>query len=108
MVWSEAGREMVLNDEHPANAIRSISISFEPGSNVARQRDLHLRKVSSQIIVTEHGILIDCTDEPDKGARRAIRVRCDPDSTADIESDVGKGTKSFARLMKTKGTEMDS
>jgi hypothetical protein len=45
-------------------------------------------------------MLVNCNDEPDKGARLAVRVRGAPDSNADIESDVAKANRSFDRLPK--------
>jgi hypothetical protein len=45
------------------NAPRSIHESLESDSNVIAERELHPKKLRSQIFLTEEGIQIDESDE---------------------------------------------
>jgi hypothetical protein len=55
MTSSEAGRELDFRDRQPENARFSISLSFEPGSNVNDERWAKSAKHLSRSTSTEAG-----------------------------------------------------
>jgi hypothetical protein len=52
-----------LSAAHSANASRRTRESLEPASNVTVERLMHLEKHDSEIVSTEQGTQIACSDE---------------------------------------------
>jgi hypothetical protein len=86
MISTEAGMEIVFNDEHARNALASIRVSLDPYAKVNDERDLQPWKQPKQMTTTDAGIEIDCNDEQPENVLGPSSSSCEPGSNVTAES----------------------
>jgi hypothetical protein len=84
---SDAGSEIALRDAQRENALSSIFLSFDPGSNVSDVRFCKRLKPFEQINSTDAGIQSDFSEEQYDSALCSMRTSVDPGSNVNVFSD---------------------
>jgi competence CoiA-like predicted nuclease len=80
---------------------------LESDSNVIVERELHPKKLRSQIFLTEEGIQIDESDEHLKNAKRSMYESLESDSNVIVERDLQQLKQPWQIFLTEEGIQID-